>query len=273
MKLLVYSDLHLEFAQARDHFRVPEGLEFDVVILAGDIHKHGEGIAWAAKEFSGHPVIYVSGNHEAYGTSLASLGPILHRNAKNCGMVFLEDDGVTTDAVSVLDNRSVVISGVRFLGSTLWTDFRLFGSSETNVDAAMQAACRVMKDFDGRVRLDDGREFTPADSVRLFEAASTWLAKELATPFAGPTVVVTHHLPSFASVAERYRIDPVSAGFASHLDELVVQADLWIHGHTHCSFDYRIRGCRVICNPRGYPDRQGSGSENPEFNPGLVVEI
>jgi len=273
MKLLVYSDLHLEFPQARDHFRVPEGLEFDAVVLAGDIHKQNEGIAWAAKEFFGRPVIYVAGNHEAYGTSLASLGPMLHRHAKNCGTVFLEDDGVTTDAVSVLDNRSVAISGVRFLGSTLWTDFRLFGSSETNVDSAIQAALSVMKDFDGRVRLDDRHEFTPAASVRLFEAASAWLAKELATPFAGRTVVVTHHLPSFASVAERYRTDLVSAGFASHLDALIGQADLWIHGHTHCSFDYRMGVCRVICNPRGYPNRQGSGSENLEFNPGLVIEI
>lgn len=273
MKLLVYSDLHLEFAQARDHFRVPEDLEFDVAILAGDIHKHSEGIDWAAKEFSGRPVIYVSGNHEAYGTSLASLMPRLHRRAKDCGTVFIEDDGVTTDSVSVLDNRSVVISGVRFLGSTLWTDFRLFGSSAADVDAAMRAARAVMTDFDGRVRLDDRLEFTPADSVRLFKASSAWLAQELATPFTGPTVVVTHHLPSFASVAERYRTDLVSAGFASHLDELVEQADIWIHGHTHCSFDYRLGGCRVICNPRGYPDRQGSGSENPEFNPGLVIEI
>lgn len=26
----------------------------------------------------------------------------------------------------------------------------------------------------------------------------------------------------------------------------------WVHGHTHDSFDYDVRGCRVVCNPRGY---------------------
>jgi hypothetical protein len=46
---------------------------------------------------------------------------------------------------------------------------------------------------------------------------------------------------------------------------------LWIHGHTHDSFDYRLNGTRVLCNPRGYA-RDGV-NENPMFDPQLVIEV
>jgi len=69
----------------------------------------------------------------------------------------------------------------------------------------------------------------------------------------------------------------LSAAFASNLDHLVERADLWIHGHTHDNFDYQLGRCRVVCNPRGYVwERHGGNGhtvENPEFNPGLVVEV
>jgi hypothetical protein len=43
--------------------------------------------------------------------------------------------------------------------------------------------------------------------------------------------------------------------------------ELFVHGHTHCSFDYRVGQTRVLCNPHGY------GDENPDFNPSLIVEV
>lgn len=90
-------------------------------------------------------------------------------------------------------------------------------------------------------------------------------------PFEGKTVVVTHHLPSMRSVAERYRHELLSACFASNLDHLLGYSALWVHGHTHDSFDYAAHGTRVICNPRGYC-RAGQ-PENRQFNPALVVEV
>ena len=47
----------------------------------------------------------------------------------------------------------------------------------------------------------------------------------------------------------------MSAAFASDLDRLMGKAALWIHGHTHDSFDYVLNGTRVVCNPRGYCKR------------------
>jgi hypothetical protein len=113
--------------------------------------------------------------------------------------------------------------------------------------------------------------FTANDACREFMLAVRFLKAELAQPFAGPTVVVTHHLPSLRSVPERFKNDRLSAAFASHLDELVAASgtDLWCHGHTHSSCDYVIGTTRVLCNPRDYDDF----AVNPRFDPGLTAEV
>jgi hypothetical protein len=51
------------------------------------------------------------------------------------------------------------------------------------------------------------------------------------------------------------------------------RAALWVHGHTHSSFDYLLNGTRVVCNPRGYPLRRQGGFENPDFNASFAVDL
>jgi hypothetical protein len=148
---------------------------------------------------------------------------------------------------------------------------------------AMNEATNSLSDFIRNIRYGAGY-FTPAQSAELHGAAVAWLKKKLAEPFAGKTVVVTHHCPGWGSVAERYKKDWITPCFASDLVRLMgPPVSLWIHGHTHDSFDYVVRGTRVICNPRGYcyvfknPGEHGARQtikcENPDFAPGLVVEI
>lgn len=96
---------------------------------------------------------------------------------------------------------------------------------------------------------------------------------ELAYPFDGPTVVVTHHAPSFKCLEPRYQAmqgNHVNAAFASSLEHLMGPGvPLWIHGHVHNSVDMDIKGTRILCNPRGY-----AGVElNPDFDPAFVVEV
>jgi hypothetical protein len=91
---------------------------------------------------------------------------------------------------------------------------------------------------------------------------------------------VTHHGPHRNSVHPRYAGDLLNAAFVSNLTPLVEQADLWIHGHVHDSFDYIVGRCRVVANPRGYArNRLYAESpeqvewENPGFDPTLVLEV
>jgi predicted phosphodiesterase len=259
MRLLILSDLHLEvWRESAPKFNTSTSRP-DVVVLAGDIHTNARAPGWAASAFPKIPVVYVSGNHEFYG------GTLDHTN------VAIRDECAKFENVHYLDCGEFVFNGVRFLGATLWTDFSLFGSEHRS--GAMVDANLVMNDYQ-RIRLASAgyRKLQPVDTAKLHAEQKAWLAKKLDEPFAGPTVVVTHMAPSRQSVAPEYASDPVSAAFASCLDDLVSKAQLWIHGHTHTSFHYHIDHCRVVANPLGYM-KKGGNAENASFDPSLIIEL
>lgn len=253
MKLHVLSDLHLNVAA----FEAPE-TDADIVILAGDIARPKEAIAWASTVPK--PLLYVPGNHEYYGGSMTST---VQEMRQLC----------SRSDIHVLDNDAVVIDGVRFLGTTLWTDFQLFDEEE-KCDLAINEALNFVRDF-SRIRMDEVSEalFTPAASAAQFARHANWLEERLAESFQGTTVVITHHAPSPKSVHPRFSDSPLNACFVSDAERLLDGkcVALWIHGHTHDSFDYFLNNTRVLCNPRGYA-RNGV-SENPNFDPGLVIEL
>jgi Icc-related predicted phosphoesterase len=247
MKLHILSDLHTEFSDFS-----PPGTDADVVVLAGDIGVGTGGIDWAKRQFSDARVLYVPGNHEYYGHDIGDTDLLA---------------AVAPANVQVLNDDTCEIENVRFLGTTLWTDFRLYGEGESWF--SRETARRQINDFTSIRR--GGRLFTPEDSVALHETSKAWLVSELEKDFHGPTVVITHHLPASPSIAEKYKNDPLNPAFASRLEGIIEkhQPDLWIHGHTHVACDYEIYGTRVVCNPRGYP----SESSARGFSPGLVVEL
>ncbi|MFC3283724.1 metallophosphoesterase [Litchfieldella rifensis] len=253
MRLRILSDLHLEHYDAEPE--LPE-VPADVVVLAGDIHRQAEGLAWAAKRFQDTPVILVAGNHEFYRTRLTELRARMRGEAERLGIHFL-------------DNDAVIIDGVRFLGTTLWTDFALYADDEGHDPlVTCELARRLMQDFH-LIEHPQGEVFTPVACQTLHREARTWLDDELAKPHDGPTVVVSHHAPLRECIPSRYRGDPLSPAFASRLDDLMGPMDLWVHGHVHDPVDLRIEGTRVIANPAGYPDE----FESPLFVPDLVVEV
>lgn len=253
MKLNVLSDLHLSLGA----LPIPQN-DADAVILAGDVGRPKEAVEWALG--FAKPVLYVPGNHEFYGGSISGTVAELEQRCAGTN-------------VRVLDDDEVVFDGVRFLGTTLWTDFMLFGEGEKRA-AAMQEALRFMRDF-SRIRIGetDERLFSPADSATLFETHARWLARKLAEPHAGPTVVITHHAPSRKSIHPRFADSLLNACFVSDAERLAdgSRACLWVHGHTHDSFDYDLNGTRVVCNPRGYA--KDGVNENPRFDANFLVEI
>jgi Icc-related predicted phosphoesterase len=270
MKLHILSDLHLEFAD----FQFDEAAidAANVIILAGDIAKGVDGIGWTRHWIPKKPIIYVPGNHELYDGHWTQT---------------IEDMRATADAhgVHFLENDSVIINGVRFLGATLWTDFEFFQFE--NFSYSMRCAEKGINDYQ-LIEVDAGAgaesksvhpRLTAKMTLERHQASRHWLERELADGDRDKTVVITHHLPHSNSVAPVYKRDWLTAAFASHLPpDLISQSRLWIHGHTHSSSDYRIRGAsgeaRVICNPRGYPlRRQPPAFENADFNGALVIDL
>ncbi len=248
MKLHILSDLHTEFETL-----TPPPTDADVVILAGDIGVRERAVQWSLNTFKDKPVIQIAGNHEFYGGSLGKTWQKMLKAAQG-------------SQIHLLSDNAVVIDGVRFLGCTLWTDYHLTG----NFPLAQWDAQQTMNDF-RKIRDEQFRKVRPYQLAARHAHSKHFLQTQLAQPFDGRTVVVTHHAPSSLSIHERYKQSPshLNACYASHLEMLMGGVDLWVHGHTHDSFDYMIGQTRVVCNPRGYHPIE----LNPDFNPALVIEV
>jgi hypothetical protein len=277
VKLLILSDLHLEFGV----FNVPK-IDYDVVILAGDIFVPGfKAMRWARRaDTFGDTVsiVFVPGNHEFYSGVLQTTQKGMALSAAAC-------------KVHLLAPGEAVIKGVRFLGCTLWTDFELPIQAKAgpivDIERAMKIAKLQLNDYSS-IRWAETpepadqsmahvkprkRRLTPEDTRALHQRDRAWLAQKLVEPFDGPTVVVTHHAPHRRSLAPHYQANWLSGAFVSELQGSFFDVpSLWVHGHIHESFDYQVGNCRVVCNPRGYM-RHGRDQENKQFNPEFMVEL
>jgi predicted phosphodiesterase len=253
MKIALLSDLHLSV-----HPLAQPVTDADIVVLAGDLWRPAEAMQWAGA--FAQPTLFVAGNHEFYGGSIPGTYRALREHAEG-------------SRVRVLEQDAWHHQGVRFLGCTLWSDYRFFDSDDARATGLHQATTLV-RDF-SRIRVAEGFDatFTPAVSQLLFDRSVTWLEARFREPHDGPTVVVTHFAPSPRSVSPQFAGSPLNACFVSDLEAKIQawQPALWLHGHTHDSFDYRVGATRVVCNPHGYA-RDGN-NENPRFDPVLVLEV
>jgi len=264
MRLHILSDLHLEHAS----FEMPS-IDSDVLLLAGDIHAPGRrALAWAASDpvSRKRPVVFVAGNHEFYDARYQVERSQMKLAAQGMGIHYL-------------DRATVVIDGVRFIGCTLWTDFKLpiqTRSGPVSDAVAGMAACALYLVDYRAIHWDaeDGTRLLRAeDTLAMHILERDWLRRELSKPYDGKTVVVTHHAPHVSSLAAQYQEDWASTGFVTALpDEFFSVPTLWVHGHTHTKFDYRVGGCRVVCNPRGYRKRDGT-FEVDGFDSGFVAHV
>lgn len=273
MKIAVMSDLHLECDDAAmlragiastatsDFYLHPIQPKADVLVLAGDIHGGSRGIDWAARQFQ-IPTVIIAGNHEPYGCELFHvIAENRHKAATiAASIVFLEK--ATWEGTTRSGERA------RFVGTTLWTDFDLYGDPELSMALARER----LADFQV-IQIERGyrlRTLFPRDIARLHIASVAFLREQLDRPFDGLTIVVTHYAPSPKSIASNYAGNPLNPAFVSDLEPLIraYKPDLWIHGHVHDSFNYTIGRTQIICNPRGYFPSE----LNPSFDPLLIVE-
>lgn len=262
MKVQLASDLHLEFlARKLPGQRLVElAPDADVLVLAGDIGQGTQALELFADLTI--PVVYVAGNHEFYKRDWAQTRAELRAAASTKNIHFLDDD-------------EVVINGVRFLGSTLWTDFRLPGTLQR---VAMEAVELGLMDY--RLITTSAGPLQARETLADHERSRAWLDKKLGISFDGPTVVVSHHGPHPLSIHPRFAANALNPGFVSDLTPLVERATLWLHGHVHDSFDYRVGTCRVVANPAGYIlniNEAVAGAalrlENAEFDASLVLHV
>lgn len=253
MKIHLLSDLHLSV-----HPMVAPKVDADVVVVGGDLARPQGSIEWA-KQFD-QPTLFVAGNHEFYGSDLVTTVAQLRDHAQGTRIHVLECDEWRFE-------------GVRFLGCTLWSDYRLI-SDRVQRELGLQQAVSMVHDF-SRIAVAPGRPelFTPAVSQALFDKSVAWLESKFGETHAGSTVVVTHFAPARGSIHPRFEGSPLNQCFVSDLEDRILrwQPQLWLHGHVHDSFDYHVGRTRVVANPRGYA-RDGV-VENTLFDPTMVIEV
>lgn len=273
MRIQLFSDLHLERYPA---FRPQVFPDTDVVVLAGDIGSYQAGSLLPDADFGlarfsplqagmEHvKVLFVPGNHEfdgfEYEQAMQNLRAVCDRYA-----------------ITWLDREVVTLGDVRFIGTTLWSDFEALAQRETQLARQLQQRTKAFRAADYYLRknstLKDGQMMLAEDLRVLAMECQDWLRGALAQPFDGRTVVVSHFAPSLLSADPRYGITPGTAGFCNGLDALFAQVDVWMHGHLHCPNDYRVEGsdegrawtCRVVANPLGYLSKGEQQGFLPEF--------
>ena len=260
MKIWLMSDMHVDIRAKTCPFVLPNPRpEHDVVVIAGDIRANMvKGVRWIANSGFSKPVLYVAGNHEFYGRKI------------DTEIAKAKAEAALYSNIHVLENDKIDIGGVRFIGATLWTDYRL--QREVNRRWAMDAAEQGMNDHRYiRVAAKSFGRFKPYDALKLHEQSVEYIRVQLCDiPFDGPKVVISHHAPSVRSIGDSFRFtgDLLNAAYASHLDDLVDRATLWTHGHSHVNVDYMCGDGRVVTNQRGYNNGEDNG-----FDPQFVIEV
>ncbi len=287
MKIQLLSDLHLE---VHPHFVPMPAPDADVLVLAGDIGSYQNGSLLQDADFGlarfspmhgwPVPVLFVPGNHEYDTQDFDRAHERLRATCARLGIVFLERGVITSAELfnTASEHNSVLnaMPPVRFIGTTLWTDFDALnppadapGASLTPLLKARDKAFRAANYYLRKALTTRHGQPLLAEQVREQSlVCQAWLRAALATPFDGTTVVITHFAPSLRSADPRYGLTPGTAGFCNALDELLPQASLWLHGHLHCPSDYVSQGCRVVANPLGYARK----SEQANFVASLSIE-
>jgi len=265
MKIQLLSDLHNEFLRhGKPHPEhrwtgvIPE-TEADIIVLAGDIDTGTNGVEWAVKESErlAKNIVYVLGNHEFYGHEYSDLKEKIAKQCKGT-------------AVFCLDYGVYVQQDVRFIGTTLWTDYK--ADVSVPQDLAMFIVEKGLADHK-MIKYKAGnkyRKFQPLDALAIHKKELNWLEKQINSPFNGKTVVVTHHGPHHVCQHPVYPVSEISTAFHSDLSKLIENSDIdiWAFGHTHANIDRTIEGTRIISNQAGYP-----GENVNDFNADKVIEI
>ncbi|MCE4222132.1 metallophosphoesterase [Methylobacterium sp. C25] len=272
-RLWILSDLHLGGTHPLD-LTLPE---HDVVVIAGDVDERlaDRVLPWLHNRFD-RPLVYVPGNHcywhgrASYQSQLADAREL----AAASGIHLLAEGDVAE------------IAGVRFVGATLWTDWSIRPGARGLAQSTASDRNTGMRDV-RRIRWRRGpgdySAFHPSISGGLHAEQRRRIDAALAVPFAGRTVVVTHHAPHERSLRGGEWRELLDAAYASDLSSILQgphAPDLWIHGHIHESRDYRVGETRIVCNPRGYvTERRGGRAlavpepENRSFDPALVITV
>jgi len=242
MKIQILSDIHTEFGGDVRNFI---NNDVDITVIAGDLGTSKNIIDELIKidKYATHPVVFVPGNHDYY-------------HSQKC-VVDKRINNIKLDNIIVLNNDVIKIQDIVFIGGTGWFQ-----------EVSKEALFR-MSDFKfihDIIENNYGIGWN-SDCYKFFNKALNEYSDD-------KVVCITHNMPSFELIDDKYTKQPFDAlngCFAMHWDNLIedYNPDVWVCGHTHTSFDKKIFNTRIICNPYRYYMKD----TNKNFNPNMVIEL
>lgn len=222
------------------------------MVVAGDIWEGDSprGLSFLSKLADGKPIIFVMGNHE-------------HWNGLYDENIIDTKLAAAQLGVTLLTGNGVNVAGCRFVGATLWSDYKLAGYAAPTAITGEQ--------IDISHPDSDSQLITVGDAVALHHHDRKQLENLLSEPSDEcPTLILTHHAPHPDCIPQEFLNTWQAGNSASDLSHLTDtgRADLWVHGHLHHSIDMiRPKGTRIICNPAGVM------FSNPAFQETFVIEL
>lgn len=253
-KVSLMSDVHVEFHpdKGKSFIANLKSKDIDVMVLAGDIASYTL-LEDTLKRFSAKfkHVVYVLGNHEYYGHTPLEVHDKL--------------DGISINNLHILRNKSILLEGIEFIGSTLW--FRNY--VDNHMYKKSMADFFIIKEFEPWVYNQN------IQSESFIKRALKLNGTDV------PRIVVTHHLPTEQAIFPPWTNNKLNRFFMTPLAEDILSEsiklpDYWFYGHTHACADYTWNNCRFITNPKGYPGEsiQGYMGKTPTpFNESLILDI
>ena len=266
----VISDIHADYNQNKYSYNFGD----DFIINCGDTAGEGRTCVQWNNDHIKHGII-ITGNHLGYSKCYPELDSLDPKNTKTENIHFIAKHLAGQKGTVLMSNSIKELEGVIILGTTLYTDFALYG--ENHIEEAMQYAKNNLNDFryvtvpghreysrnidgtwnvkkiprgTGKVRL-----FTPQDHAYYFHFSYNFLKEQVKEYKGRPIIIVTHHAPSPYSISQQYAGSMLNPAFASNLNEFIISNPhirLWCHGHCHNRCDYILGGTRVVCDPFGY---------------------
>jgi len=262
MRLQIISDIHLEFRSNR-YPHIPRRAPH--IALLGDIGKPCSNVyrrllVDLSRRFT--TVLVVAGNHEYYSTTRKCLtvSEIREHLAALCNEF---------PNVHFLDNRALVVEGVRLLGATLWSAVP---------QSLWRSVRRVMNDYrmcfiDKYPDINVGVPLAPEHTTNWHDETVRWLKEELSAPGYRdtPTVVLTHHAPYTRGTSDpKFDDSEQQCCYSTDLSALFPQIVAWAYGHTHYAHDAQVHGMRLVSNPLGYPGELPSESAALDTPPVII---
>ncbi len=259
----LFSDLHQEWPENQFDPLAHAPDRFDLILIAGDIATPlTASLRWIHERFAGTPTFFTPGNHEFYwdgGETRYTIWDQIEQGrelAEALGIHLLMDD-------------TCLYRDIQIFGATLWTNLSLGSHSFGHARGTAEGAWG-MKDY-RKIRTGprSKNRLTAADTLRLHRESRKALETAFAAPHAGPRLIMTHHAPHPASLADP--LMDLRWCYASDLERTILDLspDLWLHGHLHGQADHRIGRTRILMNARGHADEATSA----RFQPGLTIDL